>query len=86
MIDEFSARYAEPACQARRAGIAFGKDGNCFTMVADPAGLARVADALSQDAAVGPTRSVSSSARPKASKAAPPHRLAISARSRVEGI
>src|SRR6266545_3708855 len=41
------------ACQARRAGIAFGKDGNCFTAVADPVGLARVADALSQHAAVG---------------------------------
>ena len=41
------------ACQARRAGIAFGKDGNCFTAVADPAGLAQVADALSQPAAVG---------------------------------
>ena len=41
------------ACQARRARIAFGKDGNCFTAVADPAGLARVADALSQHAAVG---------------------------------
>jgi hypothetical protein len=41
------------ACQARRAGIAFGKDGNCFTVVADPAGLAQVADALSQHAAVG---------------------------------
>lgn len=41
------------ACQARRAGIAFGKDGNCFTAVADPQGLAQVADALSQHAAVG---------------------------------
>lgn len=41
------------ACQARRAGIAFGKEGNCFTAVADPAGLARVADALSQQATVG---------------------------------
>jgi len=41
------------ACQATRAGIAFGKDGNCFTAVADPAGLARVADALSQQATVG---------------------------------
>ncbi len=41
------------ACQARRAQIAFGKDGNCFTAVADPAGLARVAGALSQHAAVG---------------------------------
>jgi hypothetical protein len=41
------------ACQARRTGIAFGKDGNCFTAVADPAGLARVADALSRHATVG---------------------------------
>jgi hypothetical protein len=41
------------ARQAGRAGIAFGKVGNCFTAVADPAGLARIADALSQDAAVG---------------------------------
>jgi hypothetical protein len=41
------------ACQARRAGMAFSKDGNCFTAVVDPVGLARVADALSQHAAVG---------------------------------
>ena len=41
------------ARQAAAAGIAFGKAGNCFTAVADPAGLARIADALSQDAAVG---------------------------------
>ncbi|MBS4729652.1 hypothetical protein MSM1_15295 [Mycobacterium sp. SM1] len=41
------------ARQAERAGIAFDKVGNCFTMIADPAGLARIADALSQDAAVG---------------------------------
>ena len=41
------------ARQAERAGIAFSKVGNCFTAVADPAGLARIADALSQDAAVG---------------------------------
>ena len=41
------------ARQAAAAGIAFGKVGNCFTAVADPAGLARIADALSQDAAVG---------------------------------
>lgn len=30
------------AAQARRAGIAFSKDGNCFTAVADPAGLAKL--------------------------------------------
>ena len=41
------------ARQAQAAGIAFSKAGNCFTMIADPAGLARIADALSQDAAVG---------------------------------
>jgi hypothetical protein len=41
------------ACAARAAGIGFAKDGNCFTAVADPAGLAQVADALSQPAAIG---------------------------------
>ena len=41
------------ARQATAAGIAFGKAGNCFTAVADPAGLARIADALSQHATVG---------------------------------
>jgi len=41
------------ARQAEAAGIAFTKDGNCFTAVADPTGLARIADALSQNAAVG---------------------------------
>ena len=38
--------------QAQAAGIAFTKVGNCFTAVTDPVGLARIADALSQDAAV----------------------------------
>jgi hypothetical protein len=41
------------ACQARTAGLAFGKEGNCFTTVAHPADLARVADTLSQQAAIG---------------------------------
>ncbi|HCT78021.1 MAG TPA: hypothetical protein DGT23_15790 [Micromonosporaceae bacterium] len=41
------------ACQAAAAGIPFIKDGNCFTAVADPAGLAQVADTLSQPAAIG---------------------------------
>jgi hypothetical protein len=41
------------ACGARRAGIDFGKDGNCFTAVADAQALARVADTLSQHAAIG---------------------------------
>jgi hypothetical protein len=38
--------------------MAFTKARNCFTAVADPAGLARIADALSQDAAVGRLRQV----------------------------
>ena len=41
------------AAAARAAGIGFTKQGNCFTAVADPAGLARVADTLSQQAAIG---------------------------------
>jgi hypothetical protein len=41
------------AAQAQKAGIVFTKQGNCFTAVADPAGLAQVADTLSQEATVG---------------------------------
>jgi hypothetical protein len=41
------------ARQAVTAGIAFTKEGNCFTAVADPQALAQVADTLSQDATVG---------------------------------
>ena len=41
------------AAQARQAGIGFTKQGNCFTQVADPAGLAQVADTLSQEATIG---------------------------------
>jgi hypothetical protein len=41
------------AAQASAAGIGFTKQGNCFTAVADPAGLAQVADTLSQEATVG---------------------------------
>jgi hypothetical protein len=41
------------AAQARKAGIGFTKQGNCFTAVADPAGLAQVADTLSQPATIG---------------------------------
>jgi hypothetical protein len=35
------------ACQARKAGIGFTKEGNCFTNIADAAGLAKIADTLS---------------------------------------
>jgi hypothetical protein len=41
------------ATQARKAGIGFTKQGNCFTQVADPAGLAQVADTLSHPATIG---------------------------------
>jgi len=41
------------ACQARKAGIHFLKEGNCFTHVSDAAGLAMVADTLLQPGATG---------------------------------
>jgi len=41
------------ACQAKRAGIAFTKEGNCFTHIADAAGLAKIADTLSEESAIG---------------------------------
>jgi hypothetical protein len=41
------------ATAARAAGIEFTKEGNCFTGLADPRGLARVADTLPRQAATG---------------------------------
>jgi hypothetical protein len=41
------------ACQARQAGIGFTKEGNCFTHVADVTGLAKIADTLSEESAIG---------------------------------
>jgi hypothetical protein len=41
------------AVAAQGEGIGFVREGNCFTGIADPRGLARVADALSQHAAIG---------------------------------
>lgn len=41
------------AAMARSAGVNFGKEGNCFTEISDPAGLAQLADTLSQPAAAG---------------------------------
>jgi hypothetical protein len=41
------------AAAAQAAGIGFIKEGNCFTRIADPQRLARVADTLSQPAAIG---------------------------------
>src|SRR3989442_10465973 len=34
------------ACQARKAGIEFTKEGNCFTHISAAAGLAKIADTL----------------------------------------
>ena len=41
------------ACRARKAGIDFTKEGNCFTMISQPADLAQIADTLSQAQTVG---------------------------------
>ena len=41
------------AVAAQAAGVGFTKEGNCFTGTTDPAGLAQIADTLSQDAAAG---------------------------------
>lgn len=41
------------ACQAQQAGIGFTKEGNCFTHVADTTGLAKIADTLSEESAIG---------------------------------
>jgi DNA-binding transcriptional ArsR family regulator len=41
------------ACQARKAGLRFTKEGNCFTTISDAAGLAKIADTLSEPRAIG---------------------------------
>jgi hypothetical protein len=41
------------AVAAQGEGIGFTKEGNCFTEIADPQGLARVADAWPREAAIG---------------------------------
>jgi hypothetical protein len=41
------------ARRAQETGIGFAKEGNCFTRIADPAALARIADTLSQQETVG---------------------------------
>ena len=46
------------ACQAQKAGIGFTKEGNCFTHVADVTGLAKIADTLSEEAAIGRLKQV----------------------------
>jgi hypothetical protein len=41
------------ACQAQKAGISFTKEGNCFTHISDAAGLAKIAETLSQQGTIG---------------------------------
>lgn len=41
------------ACKAKQKNIDFTKEGNCFTHTADPAGLATVADTLSEERTIG---------------------------------
>jgi hypothetical protein len=41
------------AAAARAGGVGYVKEGNCFTRIADPAGLAQIADTLSQPATTG---------------------------------
>ena len=46
------------ACQARKAGLEFSKEGNCFTTIVNVAGLAKIADTLSESLAIGRLRQV----------------------------
>jgi hypothetical protein len=45
--------HEHAACQARKAGLCFAKVGNCFTTISDAAGLAKIADTLSEPRAIG---------------------------------
>src|ERR1700730_1678904 len=46
------------ACQARKVGLEFSKEGNCFTTIVNVAGLAKIADTLSESLAIGRLRQV----------------------------
>lgn len=41
------------ACQARKEGIQFTKEGNCFTQISEPTRLAQIADTLSSPDSIG---------------------------------
>src|ERR1700739_4800483 len=45
--------HEDVACQARKAGITFTKQGNCFTHVSDPPALAKIAETLSEQRTIG---------------------------------
>jgi hypothetical protein len=40
------------ACQARKAGLSFTTEGNCFAAISYAAGLAKIADTLSEPRAI----------------------------------
>jgi hypothetical protein len=46
------------ACRAKKAGLKFTKEENCFTSIVDVAGLAQIADTLSESLAIGRLRQV----------------------------
>lgn len=46
------------AQQARRAGLGFTKEGNCFTDISDPAALAQIAETLCAPSTIGQLRQV----------------------------
>lgn len=46
------------ACQARKEGLQFTKEGNCFTQISDPARLAQIADTLCSPNIIGQLRQV----------------------------
>jgi hypothetical protein len=46
------------AAQARKAGLEFSKEDNCFTSIVDVAGLGQIADTLSESLAIGRLRQV----------------------------
>jgi hypothetical protein len=46
-------RHEYVACQARKAGLSFTKEGNCFMSLSEAAGLAKIADTLSEPRAIG---------------------------------
>lgn len=46
------------ACRARKVRLQFKKEGNCFVEVSNATGLAKVADALQSEAAIGRLRRV----------------------------
>ena len=46
------------ACQARKAGIRFIKNGNCFTAISNTSGFVKIAETLSEQRAIGRLRQV----------------------------